>query len=202
MARLSACRLKPLLLVEYDRGLRLLVDTKREDIGSGIVSNNIEIIFSSCNVGQIKLRRQDTLFAVVGTRKYLAQRIDDATSSTREDCLRVIPKGGIVVLRIITPPGKLITGEDEAASFQRNMLHGCNPAISSIGSRSAVELDPFGIHRHTQQGHIVFPADDSSQSSQWGLEDRQSGAIAEAPDEPFRSGGHKLAMLPQIAPIG
>src|SRR5579883_3069953 len=184
-----------------NRRLRVFVDMQRENIGSGIVANHIEIEFASRNVSQIKLRRQDALLIVVGASKHLTQGTHDATASTRDDGLRVISERSLVVRRIIAPPGKLIAGEDEAAPFQRDMLHGGKPAVSSIGGRGAVELDAFGIHGHPQQGHIVLPADDRSQPSQWGLEDGKRGAIAEAPDQPLGSGGHELAMLAQVASL-
>src|SRR5579884_116825 len=151
-------------LVADDRRLGVFIDMQREDIGSSIMADHIEIEFASRNVGQIKLCRQDARFTEVGACKDLTQGIDDTTSSTREDRIGVISKGGLVVLWIITPPGKLIAGENEAAPFQRDMLHRGKPAVSSISRRGAVELNAFGVHGHTQQRHIVLPADDRSQS--------------------------------------
>src|SRR5579875_1016282 len=188
-------------LIADDWRLRMFIDMQREDIGSSIMTDHIEIIFASRNIGQVKLRPQDALLAVVGACKHLAQGTDDATASTRKNRLGVISKGGLVVLWIIAPPGKLIAGENEAAPFQCDMLHAGKPAVSSIRRRRAVELDAFGVHGHPQQGHIVLPADDRSQPSQRRLEDGKGGAIAEAPDQPLRSCGHELAMLAQIAPL-
>src|SRR6266851_7671888 len=78
------------------------------------------------------------------------------------------------------------------------MAHRGQPGVSSVRGRDAVDLDALRVHGHSQQGHVVFPADHRTQPSERSVEDRQRGCVAEAPHEPLGRGRHDLAMLAHV----
>src|SRR5208282_1632759 len=91
--------------------------------------------------------------------------------------------------------------EDEAPSLQCDVLHGWQPGRPAVGGGRAVDLDALRVHRHPQQRHIVFPADDCSKPTVICIKDRQCRAIAKAPDKALHACRHELAMLAAKAPI-
>src|SRR5437899_1359493 len=56
------------------------------------VPHDIKVELSSCDVSHIQIRRQDALARKVGTGEHLPKGIDNATTTTRKDCLWLITK--------------------------------------------------------------------------------------------------------------
>src|SRR5712692_2363644 len=165
------------------------------------MTHDVKVIFASGYFAHVQISRENALFSEVGSGDDLTKRIDDATASTRKDGIWLVTERSGIAFRIVGAAGKLIAGKDETPAFQRDMLHGSNPGIAPIRRRSTVELNTFGIHRHTQERHVVFPADHRTESSDVRLKNGQRGPIAKAPDKTFRGGRHELAMLAQVAAI-
>ena len=75
------------------------------------------------------------------------------------------------------------------------MPHGTRPCIPVVCGRRAVQGDTLIIHRHAQHRHVIFPADDSPYTTKRRIDHRQGGAIAKAPDQPFRACRHQFAVF-------
>lgn len=89
----------------------------------------------------------------------------------------------------------LTRGQDEAPAFESDVLHRRQPRVAIVGGWRTVELDALGVHRGTQQGHIVLPADDGAELPERRIEHRQRRAVATAPDDAFHGSRHHLPML-------
>src|SRR4029453_13352700 len=68
----------------YDRGLRALVDLQGKDIRPGIMTDDIEVEFSTADSFQIEVRGQDGLAAEIRAGKNLAERADDRAASAHQ----------------------------------------------------------------------------------------------------------------------
>src|SRR6266849_1581044 len=162
-----------------------LIHMKTKYVRPSVVPHDIKVELSSCDVSHIQIRSQDTLARKVGTGEHLPKGIDNATTTTRKDCLWLITKWCHVGVWIVGTTYKLVARKNKTATFQRNMLHGSNPSISPIRCRCAVDLDALRVHRHAQERHIILPTNHCSKPPNGGIEHRHCRSVTKAPNESF-----------------
>src|SRR5829696_5239039 len=105
------------------------------------MAGNIEIILAARHVVQVQVGHQDIFILEGRPGQYLAQRADDTTAAPRHNYIRVVAKGGRVVVGVIASAGELVAGQHEAAALQGDVLHGTEPGIASVGGRGTVNLN-------------------------------------------------------------
>ena len=76
---------------DYD-WLRFLSYVEAKYVRPRIVSHDIKIVFSPCDVSHVQVRRQNTFTREVRTDEYLSKGIDNTTATTRKDVLWFITK--------------------------------------------------------------------------------------------------------------
>ena len=53
--------------LDHDSGIRFFVHFQTEHVGSCVVSNDIEIVLATCDLGDVNLRSEDPFLVVQGT---------------------------------------------------------------------------------------------------------------------------------------
>src|SRR5262249_54175492 len=166
-----------------------------------IMTDGVKIELGFGQLRAIEFRNENCLVLKIRAGKKLAERIDDATSAVRDHGVRCIAKCGAVSFREVAAAIELITAKHETPAFHRDVLHGRRPGRAMISRGSAVNLNVLRVHVSTEQGHVIFPADYRAQAAERSVEDGERGAVAIAPDQALRRGGHHLAMLAQESSI-
>src|SRR5262245_36117779 len=151
-------RARSVTLLGYDRTRWRLVDNQLKHIRSAVVPRDIEIELASANVVEIEGYREDCFAVEMGTGEHLAQRADDGTTASHQHSIGRIAESHTYSLREILLADELTSGQDEAASLERNVLHRGEPSISIIGCGCAVERHVLRVHGHPQHRHVILPA--------------------------------------------
>src|SRR5699024_10225536 len=76
------------------------------------------------------------------------------------------------------------------------------PGRPVVDRGGAVELDSLGVHRLSQQRHVVLPADDRTDAAEGRVDGVERQPVPESPDEPLRTGGHELPVSPGDPGLG
>lgn len=72
--------------------LGFLIHVEAKYVRPRIVPHDIKIVFSTCDISQVQVRRQNTFTREVGTSEQLSKGIDSTTATTRKDVLWFITK--------------------------------------------------------------------------------------------------------------
>jgi hypothetical protein len=184
-----------------DRMFRPFVYVQLENVGTGIVADDIEIVLAADDLPEVDFCDEDCFAIGVRSSKEIAKGIDDATATATHYGFRVIVEVGMVIARVVAAALKLIAGEHEAASLDGDVPDSGEPRVSRVGGRCAVKFDALGIHSGAEQGHIVFPTDNCAEFAEWCRKYRQRRTIAVAPDKTLRSGRHDLAVLAEESAV-
>src|SRR3546814_14638957 len=89
---LSACRYQTpsLLRLICDGGARAFVHRKAEDVGSRIMTEDIEIIFSANDLFQVDIGIEDGFAGEIRAGQQLAMRTDDNAADAHKDDIRLL----------------------------------------------------------------------------------------------------------------
>src|SRR6478672_6399050 len=119
----------------------------------------VKIKFGFGQKTTVELSHQDGFIFKVRACEEFSKGTDNAASAAREHGVGLFAECRCVVLGEVAPTVELVAAQYEAAAFRRNVLHGGGPGRAMVRSRRAVNFNPLGIHKSTQERHVVFPAD-------------------------------------------
>lgn len=203
MVRLNLrCFLSSWLHVSNGHGLlRLFVNVKLKNVRPRIVTDDIQIIFSSDDLGAIEFGNQNRFSLRMGSGKEISKRVDDATAAAAHNGAGVFPKDGAIVGREITTAIELIAREHKTPPLDGNMTHGSDPGIARVGGRRAINLDSFCIHGRAHQGQIVLPANYRAKPSEGRFKYRHCGTVTKSPHQAFGTRRHYFSMFAEQAAV-
>src|ERR1700674_118858 len=186
----------PFTILPYDdRAGRRLIDAQLKYVRAAVLAGHVEVELSTPDIVQIQGRGEYGFALEMWAGEDVAQRADDGAAAAHQHRVGRIAKRHTHGLGKIPLADKLARAQDEAAPFQRDVLHRRQPRVSIIGGGSAVQSDVLCVHRHAQHRHVVLPTNHRTDSTIRAVHHRERRAIAEAPDRPFQGGRHQLAML-------
>src|SRR5260221_14674142 len=139
------------------------VDVELEDIGAGVVADDVEVELATDDLGAVDFGDEDDFVFEVRAGEEIAEWVDDTTAATSYDRVWIVTKRRAVVGGKIAAAIELIAGEDKAAAFDGDVAHRGVPGITRIGGRRAVEFDALCVHGGAHQRQIIFPPDDRAQ---------------------------------------
>jgi len=113
-----------------DRMLRPLVYVQSKNVGTGIVTDDIEIVLAANDLPEIDFGNENCFAIDVGSRKEIAKGIDDATATATDYAFRVIAEVCVVIARIVPTALELIARKHEAATLNGNVADGGEPRVA------------------------------------------------------------------------
>jgi hypothetical protein len=120
----------------------------------------------------LKLSDQNCFVLEIGPSNEFAKRINNAAAASGENSLWRITERASEFLWKIPPAAELIASEHEATTFRRDVLHCGYPGLAMIRCGCTVNFDALRVHVHSQERHVVFPADHRAYSAQRRVEHR------------------------------
>src|SRR3546814_17421736 len=98
---LSACRYQTpsLLRLICDGGARAFVHRKAADVGSRIMTDDIEIIFSAHDLFPVDIGLEDGFAGEIRAGPQVAMRTDDNAAAAHTDNTRLIPQSPLQISR-------------------------------------------------------------------------------------------------------
>lgn len=127
--------------------------------------HSVKIKFGPWQLAAVKFSDQNVFVLKIGSRDEFAKRINNTAATSGENSLRRITEGASEVFWEISTTAELIASEDETTALRRDVLHGCYPSLTMISRGCAVNLDALRVHVHSQERHVVFPANDRADSA-------------------------------------
>ena len=84
---------------------------------------DIQVVFALNDLSEIELGCQNRLAIRVRSGQKVAERIDNTTSATSNDGVRIVSVRRTVIGGEIAPPVELVAGKNETSPFDSNMAH-------------------------------------------------------------------------------
>jgi hypothetical protein len=66
------------------------VNVKLENVGTGVVANDVQIVFAAHNLCQVHFGDQDSFAFGVRYGKKISKRVDNATATAANDCVWIL----------------------------------------------------------------------------------------------------------------
>src|SRR4029077_5026641 len=78
------------------------VNVELENVGSGVMANDVQIVFAAHNLCRVNFRDQDFFTFCVWAGKKISERVDNATAAAANDCIWILAVHRTIVRGKIT----------------------------------------------------------------------------------------------------
>lgn len=114
---------RTLVLLHLDGRAGPLVDGEREDVGSCVVADDIQIELGARDLIEVDLCDQNVLAVPEGPSKHVTEWSDDAASAETDWVIRI---GRQLISYLgwkVAQAGELVTGQNEASALPCDVTH-------------------------------------------------------------------------------